>query len=310
MSPRSSRRERLTQSWRKLSSSGENALVPQTHLSGPMPWVIAIMVALTVIAAAAGLALRNTAQATEAELSGGVTVQIVEAAPQARQRQAEVSVDHLREFPGVTSARLVPEEEIAALIEPWLGAESGGEDIPVPALIDVSMRGNVTADRVAALQRSLRDVAPAARVDAQSSWLKPVFDAIESLQWLALALVALLALAMAAAVLLAARTALGANRDTIEIVHLLGGTDGQIARVFQRSIGFDAAGGGTVGLALGMVVVLFLGRRFSGLGAGMVDGGALQWFDWLVLALVPIAGVVLATVTARITVMRTLREML
>jgi cell division transport system permease protein len=309
------RRERLTQSWRKLSASGENALVPQTHLSGPMPWVIAIMVALTVIAAAAGLALRNTAKATEAELSGGATVQIVEAAPKARQDQAEKSLEHLRDFPGVTSVRLVPEEEIAALIEPWLGVESangedGGEDVPVPALIDVSMQGKVTADRIAALQASLRKVAPAARVDAQSTWLKPVFDAIESLQWLALALVALLALAMAAAVLLAARTALGTNRDTIEIVHLLGGTDHQIARVFQRSIGFDAAGGGTVGLALGMVVVLFLGRRFAGLGTGMVDGGALQWSDWLVLALIPIVGVVLATVTARITVMRTLREML
>lgn len=309
-----SRKERLTRGWRQLSASGENALVPQTHLSGPMPWVIAIMVALTVIAAAAGLALRNTANATEAELSGGVTVQIVEAAPNAKAGQAEASLEHLRQFPGVVSARLVPEEEIAALIEPWLGvdgAESGGaEDIPVPALIDVSMQGRVTTDRIAALQASLRKVAPAARVDAQSTWLRPVFDAIESLQWLALALVALLALAMAAAVLLAARTALGTNRDTIEIVHLLGGTDTQIARVFQRSIGFDAAGGGTVGLALGMVVVLFLGRRFAGLGAGMVDGGALLWFDWLILAIIPIAGVALAMATARITVMRTLREML
>lgn len=310
MSQVPSRRERLTRGWRKISASGEAALVPQSHLSGPMPWVIAIMVALTVIAAAAGLALRNTAQATEAELSGGVTVQIVEAAPETRQRQADRSLEHLRDFPGITSARLVPEDEIAALIEPWLGVESGGSDIPVPALIDVSMQGKVTADRVAALQASLRKVAPAARVDAQSTWLKPVFDAIESLQWLALALVALLALAMAAAVLLAARTALGTNRDTIEIVHLLGGTDGQIARVFQRSIGFDAAGGGTVGLALGTVVVLFLGKRFAGLGAGMVDGGALMWFDWLILAIIPIVGVVLAMVTARITVMRTLRAML
>lgn len=309
------RRKQFTSSWRKLSSSGETALVPQSHLSGPMPWVIAIMVALTVIAAAAGLALRNTANATEAELSGGVTVQIVEAAPQVRKAQAEASVEHLRDFPGVMSARLVPEEEIAALIEPWLGVETGDvdggqADIPVPALIDVSMAGKVTTDRIAALQNSLRKVAPAARVDAQSTWLKPVFDAIQSLQWLALALVALLALAMAAAVLLAARTALGTNRDTIEIVHLLGGTDYQIARVFQRSIGFDAAGGGTVGLALGLVVVLFLGRRFAGLGTGMVDGGALLWFDWLILALIPIAGVVLAMVTARVTVMRTLREML
>ena len=47
-----------------------------------------------------------------------------------------------------------------------------------------------------------------------------------------------------AAVWLAARNALGGNRDTIEIVHLLGGSDAQIARIFQRSILADAVIGG------------------------------------------------------------------
>ena len=52
---------------------GERAaqLVPQARLAGPMPWVIAIMVALTVIAAAGGLALGNVAETARAELAGG-----------------------------------------------------------------------------------------------------------------------------------------------------------------------------------------------------------------------------------------------
>lgn len=300
--------------WRRVFGEREPDLVPQARLSGPMPWVIAIMVALTVIAAAAGLALRNTARVTEAELSGGVTIQIVEADPDRRANQAVATLARLRKTPGVIHAELVPEAEIASLIEPWLGTESEDANdsagIPVPALIDARLDKTVNAARIAALQQNLREVAPAARVDAQSSWLEPVFDAIQSLQWLALALVGVLALAMASAVLLAARTALGTNRETIEIVHLLGGTDAQIARTFQRSIGVDAAGGGAVGLALGLVVVLFLGRRFAGLGAGMVDGGALGWSDWGMLALIPVAGVVIAMLTARLTVLRSLREML
>ena len=303
----------LRRAWRRLVGEREPDLVPQARLSGPMPWVIAIMVALTVIAAAAGLALRNTAEVTETELSGGVTVQIVEADAAKRDHQAAAVLAKLRKTRGVTSAELVPEAEIASLIEPWLGTAGevvqDNEGIPVPALIDARLSGNVNAARVAALQQSLLAVAPAARVDAQSSWLEPVFEAIQSLLWLAVALVLLLTLAMASAVLLAARNALGANRETIEIVHLLGGTDAQIARTFQRSIGIDAAGGGAVGLALGLVVVLFLGRRFAGLGAGMVDGGALGLVDWLLLALVPVAGVIIAMLTARLTVMRALREM-
>ncbi len=295
---------------RSISGGSSPDLMPQGRLAGPMPWVIAIMVALTVIAAAAGLALSNTARNAADALSGGVTVQVVEANPAERDRQARAAARVIQAMPGVEDVHIVSQEEIEKLIEPWLGARTGEDQIPVPALVDVRLRDPVDGEKLGAIRTQVRSVAPAARVDAQSSWLKPVFKAIDSLQWLALALVALLGAALAAAVLLAVRNALGVNRETIEVVHLLGGTDAQIARIFQRAIGFDAAGGGAVGLALGLVAVLFLGQRFSGLEAGLVDSGALDWFDWLLLALIPIAGVLLAMLTARQTVVRALRKML
>lgn len=299
---------------RRLSGVGEAELVPQARLSGPMPWVIAIMLAMTVIAAAAGLGLRNMARSAALELEGGMTVQIVEARADVREAQARAAMKALRAMPGLVSLRLVPQSEVDALIEPWIGDDAASGRavgaIPVPALIDARFGDAATPEAVARLQRELRAVAPAARVDAQSSWLGPVFAAMVSLQWLAMALVVLLAMALSAAVLLAARTALGTNRDTIEIVHLLGGADTQIARVFQRSIGIDAAGGGAVGLALAVVVIVALGRRFASLGTGMVDQGALMLGDWVVLGLIPVAATGLAMLTARLTVMHTLRKML
>lgn len=301
----------LVRGLRSLSSLSETELVPQARLAGPMPWVITIMVALTVIAAAAGLASSNVARNAADTLSGGVTVQIVEADPTARLRQAEAAAQRLNAMPGIDAATVVSQEEVERLIEPWLGGlVIDGQEIPVPAIVDVRLREEVTGEKLGALRRIVREVAPTARVDAQSTWLRPVFGAIDSLRLLALALVGLLAGALAAVVLLAVRNALGTNRETIEIVHLLGGTDQQIARLFQRSVGFDAAGGGAIGLALGLVAVLLLGRQFAGLDAGLVSGGALGWFDWLLLALVPVGGVGLAMLTARWTVLRALRRML
>jgi cell division transport system permease protein len=207
--------------------------------------------------------------------------------------------------------RVVPQDEVERLIEPWLGARAENEDgIPVPALVDVRLREVVDGETLGALRRSVREVTPSARVDAQAGWLGPVFSALDSLKWLSLALVAVLATALAAAVILAVRTALGTNRDTIEIVHLLGGTDVQIARVFQRSAGFDAAGGGAVGLALGLGVILLLGRQFAELGAGLLTGSTLGLLDWVLIALIPVAGVALAVLTTRFTVLRALRRML
>ncbi|WP_067737719.1 cell division protein FtsX [Novosphingobium naphthalenivorans] len=298
---------------RRLFTARGAELIPQARMSGPMPWVIAIMVAMTVIALAAGLALGNAVSSAKAEIEGGVTIQILEPRADIRTAQARRAVDTIKTMPGIAGLRLVPQAELDALIEPWLGTGIGtatGSAIPVPALIDVRLKGPATPKALSAIEKALKPVAPSARVDAQSNWLKPVFDAMVSLQLLAIALVALLALALTAAVLLAARTALGTNRDTIEIVHLLGGTDSQVARVFQRSTGYDAAGGGAVGLALALVVILSLGRRFAGLGAGLVDNGALIWSDWLLLAVVPVLATLLAMITARLTVLHALRKML
>ncbi|MCB2083776.1 MAG: cell division protein [Sphingomonadaceae bacterium] len=291
---------------------GERAaqLVPQARLAGPMPWVIAIMVTLVVIAAAGGLAMRNVAGSARAELAGGATVQILEALPQERERQARVVEQLLESSPEVASTRRVPDEELDALLEPWLGIDADNQAVPVPALIDVRLRGDASKDVLDDLQASIAQRAPSARIDAQASWLAPVFGALASLQYLALALVVLLALTSVAAVWLAARSALGSNRGTIEVVHMLGGTDSQIARIFERSIGFDATLGGAVGLTLGLGAILLLGRQFAALGSGMMSGGALGWLDWVIIAAIPLLAVALAMLTARMTVLAALRRML
>ena len=287
-------------------------IMQQARIAGPMPWVIAIMIALTVLAAAAGLALKNVADNARDEIAGGITVQIVEGAPAAREEQARAAVDYFAARQDVASVRRVPDGELSALLEPWLGEGAIGADdgVPIPALLDVRLRGAVNAERLGTLRSGLLRAAPAARLDAQASWLGPVFDAIRSLQVLALGLVLLLALTSAAAVWLAARSALGSNRETIEVIHHLGGSDSQIAGIFQRSIGMDAALGGAAGLLLGLAAVFLLGRQFAELGSGLVAGGNLSPGDWLAIAAIPVLGIALAMITARITVLAALRRML
>jgi cell division transport system permease protein len=296
---------------RDRAGNNEARLLPEARLSGPMPWVIAIMIALTVVAAASGLALRNAAQTASADVEGGVTVQVVSAAPAERNRQALAALATLRGAPGVVSARVVPQEELNALVEPWLGTRPGDdvEALPIPALLDVRLSGHAARpDRCAARAGGAQRPGRARR--CAGGLADPGLSAIHALQWLAGGLIALLALATVAAVLLASRNALGNHRDTIEIVHMLGGTDNQIARIFQRSMAMDAAAGGIVGLLVGLIVVVLLGRQFAALGSGMTTSAGLLWSDWIVIAAIPLAGVALAVVTARVSVLRNLRRML
>ncbi|MBV7258951.1 cell division protein [Erythrobacter sp. WH158] len=285
-------------------------LLPQTKFGGPIPWVIAILIALVVIAAAGGLSLRNLAENARADLSGAVTVQIIEADAEQRDAKAVSAAGILADQPLVTSVRIVPEEELNALLEPWLGAAAGSDDVPVPALIDVELSRNASASEVAGLQSALDAAVAGARVDAQSDWLKPVYDALAALQYLALALITLVAFATGAAVWLAARSAFSNHSETVEVIHLLGGTDAQVTRIFQRSVVRDAAFGSIVGLIFGLAAVWLLGQQFAALDSGMVGGGGLGWTDWLIIAAIPVAGVLLALLTARVTIKVALRSML
>ncbi len=285
-------------------------LLPPTRLGGPIPWVIAILIALVVIAAAGGLALRNLADNARADLSGALTVQILEAEPERRAELADIAARIIAAQDNVKSVRIVPDAEIDALLEPWLGAAAESEDLPVPALIDIELAGPASPQAIARLESAVRADVPSARVDAQSEWLRPVYDALAALQYLALALIALVGFATAAAVWLAARSAFSSHRGTVEIVHLLGGTDAQVTRIFLRSVVRDAAIGAFIGLGLGIAAVWVLGRQFAGLDSGMVSGGGLGWQDWAAITAIPVGGVLLAYATGRLTIMRALRAML
>jgi cell division transport system permease protein len=147
-------------------------------------------------------------------------------------------------------------------------------------------------------------------VDAQGDFLRPVNDALAALQWLALGLVLLVALATAAAVGLAAKNAFAAARDTVEIMHLLGASQRQINAVFLRDVLREALAGALMGAGLGVGAIWLLGLQFAQLGSGMVNGGGLMVADWLIVGAVPLAGVLLAGLTARITIALALKDML
>lgn len=288
-------------------SSADRRLLPEGRAAGPMPWVIAIMVFLTVLSVAAGLALEAAANSLGAQLTGRVTVQIVEADRVERARQAEATLAALRRLPIVANAERVPEAALARLLEPWIGSAGLGADLPMPALIDVDLRAGGRGD-LASVEAAVRRVAPAARIDAHSRWLAPLLRLIGTLGWLAVALVLLMGVATAACVVLAARAALNTHRATIDVLHLLGATDLQIARLFQRRIALDALFGGGVGFAAGALVLLLLSSRIGALGSELVGSLRLTPVSWIALVGVPVAGALVATVAARLTVVRVLRQ--
>ncbi|HEX8574324.1 MAG TPA: cell division protein [Allosphingosinicella sp.] len=287
--------------------AADRRLLPEGRLAGPMPWVIAIMMFLTVLAAAAGLGLGGAAASLGAGLGNRVTVQILEPNPDRREAEAARAVERLRRMPEVESVRRLSPDEMADLLEPWLGSGGVEADLPIPAMIDAQLITGASADT---LRSPLAAAAPSARVDDNGQWLAPLGRLIAALKWLALGLVALMIGATAATVVLAARAALDTHRATIEVLHLMGATDVQVARLFQRRIALDALFGGFVGFGAAALALLVIGERIGALGSDLLGSANLPATSWLALALLPILGVGLAMLVARATILRALGRML
>ena len=290
----------------------ERELLPEGRLSGPMPWVIAIMLFLTLLSAATGLALVRAAGDVGQDLAGRVTIQIADPDSATRAQKVRAISGALSGQPYVERVAPVDEAELKAMLRGWLGDAGMAADLPIPALIDVDL----VVDDPGALDRlraAVASVAPDAGVEPHADWLGAVSRLIRSLAWLAAALIAMMIVATVATVTLATRGALNTHYATIEILHLIGSTDRQIARLFQRRIAMDATFGCTIGFLAAFIVIMSVGWQFRDVGAGLLAGGGGErgfvW-DYLALLALPLLGVGIATWTARLTITRALHRIL
>ncbi|WP_257551537.1 ABC transporter permease [Sphingopyxis sp. DBS4] len=289
-------------------------LLPDRRLSGPTPWVIAILMLLTLLAAAAGIGLARSANAIGAAIAGRVTVQIVTANPVTRAEQAAALRRAAAGQSFVRSARAVEPAELRATLGQWFGSTEGDDPVlnslPLPALVDIDFVGEDRAAPMRQLRALVAREAPGARIIPHAEWLGPVARLIRSLAWVAGALVLLMTAASAAVVIMTARAALGTHYATIEMLHMIGATDQQIVRLFQRRIAIDTAYGIALGTAVAAAILLLIGWEWSGVTAGLAATASLGLWGWALLLALPLLAIALAALTARQTLLAALQKIL
>lgn len=284
-------------------TEAERRLLPGGTHRGPTPYVIAIMTFAMMIVAAAGLALANAAGI----VAGAVEHRYVLQLPDGTSGKLDQAVKAAASVRGVTNVEPVSEDEMRRTLEKWVGPGGLGKDLPVPAIVHLELAPNAhAADIAAQLGRAL----PGSRFIAEEATVAPLLGSLRALRWLAVALVLLMAAATSAAVVLAARGALDTHRSTIEIMHGIGATDEQVALLFQRKIALDAMVGALIGGALAAIALLVIGGGGMAMAHELAGGPPLDVTDLVVLAMLPIAAVVLATLVARFAVLSALHKVI
>lgn len=270
-----------------------------------LPWMIAVMVFLSGIAVSGALSLRDATQGWQQNVSHNLTVQIVAPNRVTREAEATAALTVLSDTSGIARAERLGDAAAAALLEPWIGNVDIESDLPIPAMVDVYVTPDAVLD-LGALEKRLKAVAPSAQLDSHEEWLGDLLSLSNLLQWISGAVLVLVSMTTIAIVAFATHSGLAAHRDIIEVVHLIGARDAQIAGAYQWRFLMIGLKGGLLGA--GFVALAFGAIHFASLNLGsdvlpklMPSRNAM-----IAVALLPFISAIITMVTSWFAVLRSL----
>jgi len=272
-----------------------------------LPWVFALMVFVAGLGGIGLIVLHGNLRAAESSLATTMTVQVPAEASTAR---LETVLALLRQTKGILSAQLLEPAETARLLEPWLGPKVPLDQLPVPRLIDLHIDPAGGLD-LAALRHQLAAVLPDARLDDHRPWLGGIRSAAGWIQTILATAIAVALILIATSAVFAARAGLMVQQSAIEVLHLLGTPDADIARQF--AIRYSQLGllGGAIGAVIALLTILALGSAGAlvQLPAPIAAEGIADWRFWGMLVGVVIIAGLIAMASAWVTVLRWLARM-
>jgi cell division transport system permease protein len=293
---------------------GEASIVPGDSISGrALLAVIAIMTFLAALTLGAVVLVRSASGDWQSAVAREVTIQL----RPSEQRDIEADVRRAAAIaagtPGVASARPFSKEESARLLEPWLGSGLPLGELPVPRLIVVRLAPGEAPD-FAGLRRQLAEI-PGVTLDDHRGFVDRMRAIARGAVTIGLGVLALVIAAAMMSVMFATRGAMAANRQIIEVLHVVGAKDGFIAAEFQRHFLLVGLKGGAMGGAAAMALFALAGMTSDWLGANASEAAALfgslslgaEGYGAMLGLVVLIAAVTAGT--SRLTVRRTLKDL-
>lgn len=275
-----------------------------------LPWLIAFMVFLAVLAMAGMLVLNSTASRWDQGISGTLTIQLIPTDdPEEDDERLQKVLSIIAQTPEVDRYETLSDDRLLKLLEPWLGVTESARDLPLPRLVDVELKPDAKLD-AEALKKRLQAQVTGVGVDDHRIWLKRLVRLIQTVEGLATLVLVFIALATIGTVVFTTRTGLAIHREAIEVLHLIGAQDSYVAQQFASRALMLGLKGGVIGLALALPTLMGIGYLAQQMDSTLLPDVTLGLAHWIAVAALPVVVSLIAMLTARLTVMNTLSRML
>ena len=277
--------------------------------------LIALMTFLTIMALSAAFVLNDLTARWSSGLENKLTIEIPAQDQDgnllAKDRIQDDTIavkDALQGYQPIRSIFVLQESDIHDLVAPWLGEDIDMADIPLPGLISVELQTS-NAEILAEIGSRVKGVVPRASIDAHESWLSDILKFTGSLQFAASFITLVIIATTIVAVMGAIRSRIAIHRSDIELLHLMGASDPYISRQFQRHafiLGLQGSAFGVLSSAGLILLITFLTRNAE---KSLLPSLEMTWQHFIIIFCIPAVACVISAITARLTVMRSLKAM-
>lgn len=274
-----------------------------------VPWILSLMVFLSLLSLTIGLGLRNITQEWQHALTGKITIEIPYNSNVDQELDERVSaiIDTLHTVPEIQSVEIIGSQETQRLLEPFLGTDLPLEDLPLPQLIAIELNSLDALD-LQQLQVQLEQAAGTVKIDDHGYWMKDIQNLSKTIEHLCLFIILLIFGISTIVVVYATHMGLAIHFNVIELLHIMGAPDKYIAQQFQRHMTMTSLKGSLIG-ALGMLLCLGLLFVVSGTAENaFIPSFSLTLPQLLGLTIIPLILIALTSFSARLTVVKALRK--
>lgn len=276
-----------------------------------LPWIIAIMTALTGFLMCIGIVLGGMVQDNQKDLVYRVQIQL----PYSDGKEtavAEKLVTRLQSIAGVESAEIVSSKETQNLLKPWLGNSIALTMLPIPTIIDIKLnaqaadKGKISAS---SLRDTLGDVWPGMVVDGYEQWISDFNRLTKSVQIGLYSIASLVLFSAVIIILLITRASVQLHFPIVRLLHRIGAKDEYISQQFQMNATTLTLKGTLLGVIIAAGLFTAVGRMVTTLPIIALPETTFSMPIIVVLLAIPIGMVGCVSAAVHITVRQMLLKM-
>ena len=254
----------------------------------PLLVVLTIMAFLAALALLAGRQGLRLGEQWQNELYGTASLQVFDVAPENRNIITDRVNQRLENFTPQLTVTLLSQTDMLSRLEPWLGAASRDEDLPLPLFFALESESNINA---AQIENWLSPLELTLRADDHSQWRGEFETVGRALYRTAFLILGLVLTASAVISGFATQSVMSAFAPTLKVIYRSGASRSFVAKLFIKRFFRLAIRGAAFGVTCAVFIALIWNVAVLPSGESLMQRLALEFSDvlWIILLILAFA---------------------